>query len=55
MVLGTCINAVEDLDPIICLAVSSASCLLSCLVIATVLVVVVGVGLTTLLNVDNLP
>ena len=53
--VGTCINAVEDVDPISCLAVSSASCLLSSLVIATVLVVVVGIGLTALLKVDNLP
>ena len=45
----------KDVDPINLLAVSKASCLLSSLVIATVLVAVVGVGLTTLLRVGNLP
>ena len=54
-VIDMCGYVVGDADPINCLAVSIASCLLSSLVITTVHVAVVGVGLTTLLNVDNFP
>ena len=48
-------GAARDVDPINLLAVSNASNLLSSLVMATVLLAVVGMGLTTLLNMDNLP
>ena len=41
--------------PIICHTVAKASSLLSSQVIVTVLVAVVGVGITILLKVDNLP
>ena len=51
--IGT--DVVVDMDPISCLAVSKASCQLSSLVIAIVLMAVVGIGLTTLLKVDILP
>ena len=49
------IDVVVDMDPISCLVVSKASCQLSSLVIAIVLMAVVGIGLTTLLKVDILP
>ena len=55
VVVGIHRKVVGDADPINYLAVSIASCLLSSLVITIVLVAVVGVGLTTLLKVDNLP
>ena len=46
---------VVEVGPIICCTVTKASSLLSSQVIATVLVAVVGIGLTILLRVDNLP
>ena len=55
VVFDTTTVVVVEVGPIICCTVAKASSLLSSRVIATVLVAVVGIGLTILLRVDNLP